>query len=172
MIGTTGLLGFVIAAAVGGISGLALKHFVGWMLAELDAAVAAEESRPSPLARPAGRLSNWPIVAGCLVAVGLWWWEVTVAGLLPAAPVAEAIPRVAGHLIFFWLLAAAAWVDIRHRVIPDIITTPGVVAGLVGIWLLPAVATRIRIHARAPGDFLDRPPFGAEPAPVPGHRIM
>ena len=138
MIGTTGLLGFVIAAAVGGISGLALKHFVGWMLAELDAAVAAEESRPSPLARPAGRLSNWPIVAGCIVAVGLWWWEVTVAGLLPAAPVAEAIPRVAGHLIFFWLLAAAAWVDIRHRVIPDIITTPGVVAGLVGIWLLPA----------------------------------
>lgn len=133
------LIGFAAAAVVGGISGILLKRFVGWMMAELDAAVAAEEERPLPVPQPAGQLSNWPVVAGCLLAVGLWWWEVTVAGLLSDAPRAVAIPRAAGHLVFFWLLAAAAWVDIRHRVIPDIITTPGVVVGLLGTWLLPTI---------------------------------
>ena len=133
------LIGFAVAAVVGGISGILLKRFVGWILAELDASVAAEEDRPLPVPRPARQLSNWPVVAGCLLAVGLWWWEVTVAGLLSDAPRAAAIPRAAGHLVFFWLLAAAAWVDIRYRVIPDIITTPGVVVGLLGTWLLPTI---------------------------------
>ncbi|MGA1619794.1 MAG: hypothetical protein ACO37F_14935, partial [Pirellulales bacterium] len=89
------LIGFAAAAVVGGISGILLKRFVGWMLAELDAAVAAEEERPLPVPQPAGQLSNWPVVAGCLLAVGLWWWEVTVAGLLSDAPRAAAIPRAA-----------------------------------------------------------------------------
>jgi leader peptidase (prepilin peptidase)/N-methyltransferase len=133
------LIGFAAAAVVGGISGILLKRFVGWILAELDASVAAEEDRPLPVPRPARQLSNWPVVAGCLLAVGLWWWEVTVAGLLSDAPRTAAIPRAAGHLVFFWLLAAAAWVDIRYRVIPDIITTPGVVVGLLGTWLLPTI---------------------------------
>jgi len=140
-----GLIGLATAAVVGGVSGILLKRFVGWMLAELDAAVAAEEGQPQPVIQPAGQLSNWPVVAGCLLAVGLWWWEVTVAGLLSDAPSAAAIPRAVGHLVFFWLLAAAAWVDIRHRVIPDIITTPGVVVGLLGTWLLPTILLPIFI---------------------------
>jgi len=139
MSGGDGPIGFAVAAAAGGVSGFLLKRFVGWMLAELDAAVAAEEGQPVPVAQPTGRLSNWPVAVAVPLAIGLWWWEVTSAGLLPAAPSVEAMQRVAGHLVFFWLLAAAAWVDIRHRVIPDIITTPGVVAGLVGTWLLPSL---------------------------------
>jgi prepilin signal peptidase PulO-like enzyme (type II secretory pathway) len=37
------------------------------------------------------------------------------------------------------LLAAAAWIDIRHRVIPDCVTVPGVILGLVVVWLSPDV---------------------------------
>ena len=36
----------------------------------------------------------------------------------------------AAHVVLFCLLAAATWVDLRHRVIPDAITVPGVLAGL------------------------------------------
>ena len=140
------LIGFAAAAVVGSMGGLLLKRFVGWMLAELDAAMAVEEGRPEPVSLPSGQLSSWPVAAGCLLAVGLWWWEVTVAGLSPdGAPRSAAVTRVAGHLVFFWLLAAAAWVDIRHRVIPDIITTPGVVVGLLGTWLLPAILLPVLI---------------------------
>lgn len=140
------LIGFAAAAVVGSMGGLLLKRFVGWMLAELDAAMAVEEGRPQPVPLPSGQLSSWPVAAGCLLAVGLWWWEVTVAGLSPdGAPRSAAVTRVAGHLVFFWLLAAAAWVDIRHRVIPDIITTPGVVVGLLGTWLLPAILLPVLI---------------------------
>lgn len=140
------LIGFAAAAVVGSMGGLLLKRFVGWMLAELDAAMAVEEGRPEPVPLPSGQLSSWPVAAGCLLAVGLWWWEVTVAGLSPdGAPRSAAVTRVAGHFVFFWLLAAAAWVDIRHRVIPDIITTPGVVVGLLGTWLLPAILLPVLI---------------------------
>ena len=140
------LIGFAAAAVVGSMGGLLLKRFVGWMLAELDAAMAVEEGRPEPVPLPSGQLSNWPVAAGCLLAVGLWWWEVSVAGLSPdGAPRSAAVTRVTGHLVFFWLLAAAAWVDIRHRVIPDIITTPGVVVGLLGTWLLPAILLPVLI---------------------------
>lgn len=140
------LIGFAAAAVVGSMGGLLLKRFVGWMLAELDAAMAVEEGRPEPVPLPSGQLSSWPVAAGCLLAVGLWWWEVTVAGLSPdGVPRSAGVTRVAGHLVFFWLLAAAAWVDIRHRVIPDIITTPGVVVGLLGTWLLPAILLPVLI---------------------------
>jgi leader peptidase (prepilin peptidase)/N-methyltransferase len=139
MTGITGPIGFVGAALAGGIGGVVLQRFVGWMLAELDAAGAEDEGRQVPVDRSTGWLSNWPVVGGSLLALGLWWWEVTVAGLAPTAPPAATIPRVAAHLVFFLLLAAAAWVDIRHRVIPDIITTPGVLAGLLATWLLPSM---------------------------------
>jgi prepilin signal peptidase PulO-like enzyme (type II secretory pathway) len=39
--------------------------------------------------------------------------------------------------VFFSLLAAATWIDMRHRVIPDWITVTGVVLGLVSAWLMP-----------------------------------
>ena len=147
MNGVSDLIGFAAAAVVGSMSGLLLKQFVGWMLAELDAAMAVEEGRLQPVALPTGPLSYWPVAAGCLLAVGLWWWEVTVAGLSSDTAGPDAIPRVVGHLVFFWLLAAAAWVDIRHRVIPDIITTPGVVVGLLGTWLLPSILLPVLISS-------------------------
>jgi prepilin signal peptidase PulO-like enzyme (type II secretory pathway) len=71
------------------------------------------------------------------VALGLWWWEVPARGQLPDVTLdpdpGEVFPllvRYAAHLGLFALLSAASWVDLRHRVIPDAITVPGVLLGL------------------------------------------
>ncbi len=81
-----------------------------------------------------GRVHRTVEVTTVITAVALWWWEVMHMGQLPAGvatvPVAELVGRYAAHMILFLLLAAAAWVDLRHRVIPDAITVPGVLAGL------------------------------------------
>ena len=53
--------------------------------------------------------------------------------------------RPLGHLLFFWFLAAAAWVDIRYRVIPDVITTPGVSCGLVALVIFPGILLPIPV---------------------------
>ena len=80
-----------------------------------------------------------------VVMVGLWWWEVAAGRLSPMAvdgrpfdlPPAVLLARWVAHGAFFTLLAAASWVDLRHRVIPDWITVSGVVLGLVAACLLP-----------------------------------
>ena len=69
-----------------------------------------------------------------LAAVALWWWEVVLGSQLPVGITttysATLSLRYLAHAILFLFLAAAAWVDLRHRVIPDAITVPGVLAGL------------------------------------------
>lgn len=72
-------------------------------------------------------------VATVATAVALWWWEVMLQAQLPAgvtAPSGHLFGRYATHMLLFLFLAAAAWVDLRHRVIPDAITVPGVLAGI------------------------------------------
>ena len=69
-----------------------------------------------------------------LAAVALWWWEVVLGSQLPVG-IATTYSATLGlrylaHAILFLFLAAAAWVDLRHRVIPDAITVPGLLAGL------------------------------------------
>ena len=68
------------------------------------------------------------------------------------------------------LLAAAAWIDIRYRVIPDCVTVPGVLLGLVVVWLVPDVLLPIGCEVprsfappRVESDVLGlvwRPPLG------------
>lgn len=48
-------------------------------------------------------------------------------------------PEVAAHALFFALLAAATWIDLRRRIIPDAITVPGVVLGLLAVTLVPGM---------------------------------
>ncbi len=71
----------------------------------------------------------------------LWWWEVIRQGQLPAdagtAPALDGLGRYIAHMLLLLLLAAAAWVDLRHRVIPDQITVPGVLGGLAWNALFP-----------------------------------
>ena len=142
------VVGLAVAILCGGGGGLLFNRFVGWMLQELDEAIQAEgETVP-------GHAKIWPpamlLLAGGLLAGALWAWEVIFGGMLPdgaqgpAVTDAAIIGRVAGHFIFFWLLAAAAWVDLRHRVIPDLITTPGVLLGLLIACGLPACSLPIQ----------------------------
>jgi leader peptidase (prepilin peptidase) / N-methyltransferase len=80
--------------------------------------------------------SRLPLVelTAAAAAVAIWWWEVRGLGQLPAGsgpPEWSVVGlRYLSHLILFTLLAAASWVDLRDRVIPDSITVPGVLGGL------------------------------------------
>jgi hypothetical protein len=94
------------------------------------------EPRPRAAGRP-------PLieVATAVAAAAIWWWEVRGLGQLSATPASADLfvvcLRYLAHLFFFFLLAAAAWVDLRDRVIPDSITVPGVVLGLAWNATLP-----------------------------------
>ncbi len=46
---------------------------------------------------------------------------------------------IVAHALFFALLAAATWIDLRQRIIPDAITVPGVVLGLLAVTLVPGM---------------------------------
>lgn len=151
---TASVAGLVLALLCGSSSGLLFRRFVGWIFQELDDAVRAEgEAVPEH----AGIWSNIGLLLmGGLFAGGLWLWEVICGGMLPegvtgpATTDASVFGRVAVHFIFFWLLSAAAWVDLRHRVIPDVITTPGVLLGLLAAWGLPSCLLPIQVaHSRS-----------------------
>lgn len=120
----------------------------GWLLAVVvPAAALAGWLWSQVMARllgPPQQAGRWPRVefAAVAAAAALWWWEVRALGqLADAAGPPDLWPvclRYVAHLIFLWLLAAAAWVDLRERVIPDAITVPGVLAGLTWNACLPA----------------------------------
>lgn len=114
-------LWFVVAAA-----GLTLGRL-------LTLAVARLMPRASTRSRMIDRAVEAAAVA---TAIGLWWWEM---GGGPSAPAAgdPVLGRYLAHLLLFTLLAAASWVDLRERVIPDAITVPGVLIGLAWISFLP-----------------------------------
>ena len=136
------------AGLIGGLAGFVLYRFVRWLLDEIEAEEGRQDSQvrgvgKQEIGKSVSRCRN-VIVVGCgLVAMGIVWWEVIYQGLLPhnvagpSSTSAALLTRAWGHFIFFWFLAAAAWVDIRYRVIPDVITTPGVVCGLIALAVFP-----------------------------------
>jgi leader peptidase (prepilin peptidase)/N-methyltransferase len=81
------------------------------------------------------------ILAAVVGAAWLWWWEADLGALLPPSTPAPAcgatVLRFGGHLVLAGFLGAAAWIDLRHRVIPDEITVPGVLTGLAWNTLFP-----------------------------------
>ena len=68
--------------------------------------------------------------------------------MLFRSPVSAAVLvwRCFAHMVLFCLLAAATWVDLRQRVIPDWITAPGVLAGLVLAWAFPDVLLPVAVE--------------------------
>lgn len=110
----------------------------------LVAGVARLVEPPLPV-RSAAR--TWVPAATAVAAAALWWWEVRCLAVLPAGgepSFAIVAVRCGFHGVLLLLLAAATWIDLRHRVIPDSITVPGVLAGLaaMAVWpdgLLPVV---------------------------------
>jgi prepilin signal peptidase PulO-like enzyme (type II secretory pathway) len=123
----TGSLGGLVAAVLGVVLGRLLTITVTRWLGERS------------------RLERFVELVAVAAAMGLWWWEVPAGRLTPLAAdgsLFEVQPTIllarwAGHLVFFTLLAAATWIDMRYRVIPDWITVTGVVLGLVVACLLP-----------------------------------
>ena len=142
----------LVVAAVGMVAGRLLTSCVGGLL---DSGAFAYEEPAGPV--PAGSVGSrrWIEVAVAAAAVCLWWWEVRLLGLGPVAdsvglgaggleiessPVdAATVARCVAHAMLGLLLVAAAWIDIRYRVIPDCVTVPGVLLGLVVVWLVPDV---------------------------------
>jgi prepilin signal peptidase PulO-like enzyme (type II secretory pathway) len=133
------LLWAVLAAVAGGLAGRLLTSSVGGLL---DAGAFAYEELPLKTDESSAGSRRWIEKAVVAAAVGLWWWEVRSQGLGPVAESgadAAVLMRCAAHAVLGLLLAAAAWIDIRHRVIPDCVTVPGVLLGLVVVWLMPDV---------------------------------
>ena len=150
-----GLLGAVAAAILGAGLGRLLSVGIGPLL---DAGAFADDGR----ARTAGGGAvkrRWMEGTAVGVAAALWWWEVCARGLGPEGIAVTAsaaggdvgLARCAAHIVLAFLLVAAAWIDIRHRVIPDLITVPGVLMGLVAVWLDPEVL--LPISAEVPRSF-------------------
>ena len=107
-----------------------------------------EDGRPVGLRAGGGRTVT---IVAVLCALALWWWEVVAGGQLPvplgdAAARGPLVVRYAAHVTLFALLAAASWVDLRHRVIPDTITMPGVLVGLAWVTLAPAALLPIAVE--------------------------
>jgi prepilin signal peptidase PulO-like enzyme (type II secretory pathway) len=128
------------------VGGAVLGRLVIAVVAPLVAVDAA--GRPVPPPAGFGRAFQ---VASVLGALALWWWEVVARGQLPGGgpPAVDAGPlvvRYAAHLILFSLLAAASWVDLRERIIPDVITMPGVLAGLAWMTLAPGALLPIAVE--------------------------
>jgi prepilin signal peptidase PulO-like enzyme (type II secretory pathway) len=87
-----------------------------------------------------------PLLLELLCGVGfaaLYWWEIECEGLLPPhvhlAERPDAVLHIhyAGHLVLIALMLVASLIDVDEKIIPDTITVPGTLAGL----LLAAVCT-------------------------------
>ncbi|MBT6055342.1 MAG: prepilin peptidase [Planctomycetaceae bacterium] len=157
----------VLSGVAGGLAGFILNRCMSWLLEEVRLAEISYGSHVQDSCKSKSPSNVLAVILGGVTAVGVVWWEVILQGLLvqnvigPSTASTALFLRAGGHLVFFWLLAAAAWVDIRYRVIPDAITTPGVICGLVAMAvspqiLLPVAAVTERSFAAASltADFL------------------
>lgn len=135
---------------VGGVGACVLGGAAGWLLCRAVAAWfrATDDTPPSAKTR---------IIVSALVACAaalLWWWEIGRAGQLPdgiradvrTALRGELISRYLAHLVLGWLLGAATWIDLRQRVIPDWITVPGTLLGLVAAWAWPRLLLPVAVE--------------------------
>jgi leader peptidase (prepilin peptidase)/N-methyltransferase len=88
------------------------------------------------------------VLAGLGLA-GLYWWEVHGSRFLPPALAGPAAPpelihiQFLAHAVLCWLMLVASMIDLDERLIPDTITVPGTLLGLllaVGYpWAFPTV---------------------------------
>jgi prepilin signal peptidase PulO-like enzyme (type II secretory pathway) len=85
------------------------------------------------------------------VLAGLYWWEVGQKGLLSPAEIGE--PPVgafvtthwqtivhlqfASHVLLFYLMLVASFIDIDEKIIPDTVTIPGTLTGLLLATMTP-----------------------------------
>jgi leader peptidase (prepilin peptidase) / N-methyltransferase len=100
-----------------------------------------------------------PLLLELALAAGLaalYWWEVEQIALIPpAAPVLPNMVRALvhwqflAHAVLIVLMTAATFIDFDEKTIPDSITIPGTLLGLLLAALLPQVA--LPVMAKLPG---------------------
>ena len=89
-----------------------------------------------------------PMLLEVCCAVGLpllYWWEIVHAALLPPVLPAPAVPMVLvilhqqyiAHVLLLMLMLTASMIDVDEKIIPDTITVPGTLAGLLLATLWP-----------------------------------
>jgi prepilin signal peptidase PulO-like enzyme (type II secretory pathway) len=126
----------------------AIVFFVGLCLGGLaNLAVRRLGARRASAAR-VGALPVRPWVVVLLCGIGfawLYWWEIGRRGLLPPA-VPPAIPlgmatvlhaEFAAHVVLIVLMVVASLIDLDEWVIPDGVTMPGTIAGLLAAYFWP-----------------------------------
>jgi leader peptidase (prepilin peptidase)/N-methyltransferase len=148
--------------------GVAAAAIGGWILGRVLGRLVAGAAAPKPAAllkpggfglQPLGIQTVCMQVAAAAAAAAVWWWEVEARGLMPApeptagsaGSVAALAGRAAAHIVLFAFLAAAAWIDLRQRVIPDAITVPGVLLGL--LWIAVAPSSLLPVSTAEPRTF-------------------
>jgi leader peptidase (prepilin peptidase)/N-methyltransferase len=90
-------------------------------------------------------LASWAATRGtcrhCSAKLSLFYPTIEVAAFLVALSGLlvvpnEAISTLAFSLVLGWSLLALGWIDVRHYLLPDMLTLPLVAAGLLAAWLL------------------------------------
>lgn len=148
--------GAVIATLVGGAFGWTQTAITGRWLAACARELAAPEGAAAESSHPVADRSVAIFVAAIVVVIGLWWWEVRCFGqistiVLPEVSFSPVASRWLAHVVLVWFLVAATWIDLRYRVIPDWVTIPGLIIGIVAVWSVPA--TLLPVIAEVPRDF-------------------
>lgn len=119
-------------AALGCLLGRCVTSGVGRLIHSMEAAwgVGPRGSRVPSIAARRGFE-----IASVGVAILVFVWESLIGGLDPIAagdPSWMATwPRAVAHCVLFAFMSAAFWCDAEYRVIPDAITVPGAILGLV-----------------------------------------
>lgn len=112
---------------------------VGWLRLRRDAAVLGRGFWVRPMLVE--------IAFGAALAA-LYWWEVGQLGLIEpqlvgvasaglTAPTWSTLAGFATHAVLAWLMLVASLIDIDEKTIPDEVTVPGMLVGLVLATLLP-----------------------------------
>ena len=134
--------GIVCAVALfgllGGLLGWCVTSGVGRLVLAMEAAWGVGP-RGSRVPSRAGRRGFE--IAAVAFAIFVFVWESLFGGLDPISPGDPSWmatwPRAAAHCVLFAFMAAAFWCDVEYRVIPDAITVPGALLGLVCVTARP-----------------------------------
>jgi prepilin signal peptidase PulO-like enzyme (type II secretory pathway) len=130
--------GGIAFAAAGGLLGWAVAAGVSGIIHGIERG-SGEPDLPSRSPSRAARLGF--LVTAIVAAVGVYCWEVAFRGLglagIPSDGGLPAWPRAAAHLALFAFMAAAVWCDLEYRVIPDAITVPGAILGMLCVTAWP-----------------------------------